>query len=522
MINRNRPTLTYIGFAGSVLFFAYWIFQSFYYIPHDFANSYFGSYFLLKGEFDTGIFDPYTFNKKIYDEGIKQVFASFNPNPPSVALFFSPFALLSLPMAKLSFNIFSSALFMVCICRLCRHLKVESAMIFLLLPFVFFTPLRNQILFGQTYFLLFCLLTEGYLAYEKKNYLIASLLWSVAIFLKIFPAIIILFLIIKREWKMTLYLSSACLIILFGCVLIQGIDIWTFYIKDVLTYSSTGKITLAYEPSFQSATMLFKFLFIADSSLNPQTLADSTFLFYLCDAIFKTVIISICAIYILRSKTILSFGILFLGTILFLSYGSTYGNLLLVILFVVLYSELSLKRFAFISLILLLVCNFPISFFASFPALLKFPRLYLLLALLAVLVYTIRVKFEWKPFAVFLPLFLLPALFNSGNEPDRSTLLLDNQKHSLIYDYGVKGNSIVYYYWDGEGENSFDTGMQSAAISFSDIELTDNQIVYKEKKITNTADRKLKPGILNGNTIIYLSDKNRGIGFYTLRLINLE
>ena len=38
--------------------------------------------------------------------------------------------------------------------------------------------------------------------------------------------------------------------------------------------------------------------------------------------------------------------------------------------------------------------------------------------------------------------------------------------------------------------------------------------------ITLSNDNKKKPVFLNDSTILYLSDKNRGVGFYTLRIIN--
>jgi hypothetical protein len=56
-------------------------------------------------------------------------------------------------------------------------------------------------------------------------------------------------------------------------------------------------------------------------------------------------------------------------------------------------------------------------------------------------------------------------------------------------------------------------------LSIDSLELKDNQIWYKGKQITNSPDRKAKPVLINGKDIFYLSDKDRGFDFYTLRKI---
>ena len=40
---------------------------------------------------------------------------------------------------------------------------------------------------------------------------------------------------------------------------------------------------------------------------------------------------------------------------------------------------------------------------------------------------------------------------------------------------------------------------------------------YKMKPITTGPDHKLKPAFLNDSEVVYLSDQNRGVVFYTLR-----
>jgi hypothetical protein len=56
-------------------------------------------------------------------------------------------------------------------------------------------------------------------------------------------------------------------------------------------------------------------------------------------------------------------------------------------------------------------------------------------------------------------------------------------------------------------------------LSIDSLELRDNQIWYNGEQITRSPDRKAKPALADGTDIIYLSDKDRGFEFYTLRKI---
>ena len=404
MINPQQRSIPfYAGVALTILFFTSYIVRSYSFLPHDFANSYFGAYFFLNGEFDTDIFDPYTFNKMIYDAGFKDVFASYNPNPPSTAMLFLPAALLPLSLSKLFFNIITSVLFLVSIYRLCKHLQADVTWAFIVLPILFFTPLRNQMLFGQTYFLVIFLLIEGFLAYENKRLWLAAVLWSFAVFLKIFPLIIILFLVVKKEWKTIGYLAACGAAMLAVCVLVQGTDVWAYYFTEVLPRSNAGQVTTAYESNFQSAQMFFKYLFVADTQLNPSPVVDSQFMYSGSLVVFKSLVLTLSASFILRSKPGVAFGMIFLTSILLLSYGSTYGNLVLVLLVIGLNKELSKPKMAIVTLVILLICTIPVDLFRDLPTTLQFPRFVVLVGLFLMILFFLSTKIEWKFWLFFFP-----------------------------------------------------------------------------------------------------------------------
>ncbi len=61
------------------------------------------------------------------------------------------------------------------------------------------------------------------------------------------------------------------------------------------------------------------------------------------------------------------------------------------------------------------------------------------------------------------------------------------------------------------------TGLAVTGWTGNELEVRDKQIWYKGKQLTNSPDAKKKPLLIDGVFILYLSDKNRGPGFYTLR-----
>lgn len=509
------------GIVLSSLAFLYWIVQSASFPPHDFSNSYFGARYLLEGTFDAGIYDPYTFNARIYADGFHNIFASYNPNPPSASIFFIPLSWLPIITAKIVFNVLSSFLFITTILRLCRHFRLNDNLILTALPVLFFVPVRNQILFGQTYFLLFWLLGEGYLAWSEKRYAVSSLLWAVAIFLKVFPAIIFLFLILRKQWKMAVMLTIACGFIFGICVAIQGPDVWRTYLFELLPRSSRGEITGTYVVNYQSAWMLLKVLFIPDPTLNPAPLLSSEVVFYTLHIGYTVLVLGFCASVIRKTDGLISFGTLLLGAQLISPYGSTYSCLLLVFVLMILPSE-RFRTVTIVVAVIALACNVPVHRFSEWPPPLNFPRLFLLLVLMITLFVLSQAKFNWKISVAFLTLFTAATLLQERDrEADHSVLYPNIARRSLIFDYSASKGTLVYQHWSDDGPKTLDTGVPVTSISRNGISLVENQIQVGEKKLTAGPDRKLKPAIMNDTTIIYLSDKDRGPGFYALRMLRI-
>ena len=117
---------------------------------------------------------------------------------------------------------------------------------------------------------------------------------------------------------------------------------------------------------------------------------------------------------------------------------------------------------------------------------------------------------------------LLLFLLQKPKEDDDNFHFLTDDSHILTYDYKVINSILNYIYWNNSGENIQSTGIIIKCIDTTNVSLNNNQIFYNNKQLTFGNDNKLKPAIINNNSLLYLTDFKRGIGFYRLRTLPLE
>ena len=525
---------SYYPIVPLAVLLVYFIFRSTGAPLSDFAGYYFGSAGLLKGNFKTA-YDTFSLNALIAQEGYTGVYVSYTPFPPFTSIVFAPFLLLPVAASKILFNIFSAGLFLFTIIRVHRFTAAPRWMLWLI-PVIFFIPLRNNIFFGQSYLLVCVLLLEGFMAYKKGQMVLSSLLWATAIVFKLFPAVILFYLIAKKQYKQVLYVSIACALLGSISLLLNGVASWQYYVFTILPRAGNGELNDSYTYVFQSACMLLKNFFVYDAVQNPQVMYNSTIVFSICMALFKAMILACCVGATIFQKTneensvkkpseLLLFSVWITASLLLSPNGSSYSLILLLIPFMALLAMVTASTNnrllpVYISIaVLFLIAAIPVQSFGGLPLLLQFPRLYLLLLFFFLLCNYTNTRLPWKLSIVFFAVLLLPDVLRKRHN-DTSTYLL-TKKAPLIYEYAVKNNQLVYYYWDDKGSHEADAAYAVQQYSANDVQLHNNQLFYKGRQITSSADLKKQPMIINGRDIIYLSDKNSGVGFYALRKIQL-
>ena len=506
--------LKYHLYGLLLLLCAFFIFKATTFPVHDFANYYFGAKFLSDGNFNTSIYFPYEFNKGISDLGFQNIFVSFAPNTPFLAVFFLPFTLVSVVKAKIFFNIISSFLLIFSCYRLFDFYKINIRYV-ILIPLLFFVPIKNNLLFGQVYFLLFFLLSEGLIAYEKQQFKKMSLFLSLAIFLKVFPILFALIFVFKKQFKPLLYTIISCVLLLGISILFTGIDIWIFFFKNVLPKASNGEIATSFVDNYQSVFMFLKRLLLFNSTENYTVLFSSLLLS------FKFLLVLI-GFYITKKNlnNLYVFSYWILASYLISPYGSTYGFILMFfVLISILKSSISnVQKIGFL-ILLFLINNLPVSFFIenNFPF--SYLRLFALTMLFIAFIVQIHKSVNWK---IVIPVSILPLILVLLNEPKiiNSELFSKENFPILVYDYKISNNQLTYFYWNENGENK--DSIPTNSTENEELILKYNQIYYKNNQVTFDKSNKLKPTLINHKTILFLSDYDRGIGFYTFRKITIH
>lgn len=486
---------------------------------HDFANYYFGAKFLAQGHFSSWVYFPYEFNKAITSEGFSGIFASYAPNTPFLAMAFLPFTFFGLFTAKLLFNLFSVYLFLYTLQRLVSFYDIDRRYVWLV-PVLFFMPIRNNLLFGQTYFLIFFLIGETWLAYKKSRPLYAGLMLALAVLFKIFPMLLILVFAFRKKTTLLTYTGFWMVLLLGLSILFSSVDIWIFFCREVLPKASGGEISEAYVPNYQSVLMFLKEWLVYDRVENPSGWKWPG-LFSALLVGFKIGLMAI-GYYISRKVRmplyVLSYWIL--AMLLLSPYGSTYTYILLVIPFLALARKAmpAWRKTAGFAL-LLLACNLPVSLILNWDFPLRYAKLMvLLLFFLGVLILAYR-KIRWLNVTAIAGIAML-LLFFKNEETAAPEAVLDKKAPILIHDFVMADHSLSYSYFDETGENR--RTIPFTGQTAEPAQMGHNQIFYRGHRLTSDNSHKLKPMVIDGETLVYLSDCDRGIGFYTLRKIKLS
>lgn len=518
----NRRYYLTMSLFGLIILSCFYLVKSFGFPIHDFSNYYYGGNLFLHGWFDKEVYDPSYFNAIVVENGLHNHFVNFAPNSPFLALFFAPLAFLDITNAKLLFNLISVACFLLSFRRVVKHLQIENHLGILLIPTIFFTPIRNGILFGQPYLLIFSLIIEGFLLYERKKAFAAVTMWAVVTALKFSPGVLVLYLFAKRDYRSVGYFIIIGVLILVLTFSTTDWDILAFFISNISPKTSFGEIVSVgfYFPN-QSLLMFFKYLFVADKLENPYPLLASVPFFVLTISISYAFILTNTFQNNFRNqRSYHRFAIWFLLIFLISPYGSSYARILVLIYFLVVIQSSDIKRQILVGAILLMLCNFPYITLKDFSLFLKFPGLYgLLLIFLLEVKWPEKLKLNLLLGSLLTFVFIVYFVAVTDKRMASGEYFLDH-KQSLILDFSITNEKLIYSYWNGEN-NRAEVPFRSNKVEPKKVKVVEGQLFLNGRQLTESFDNKKQPVLVDNNKVIYLSDWGRGYGFYTLRVLNL-
>lgn len=512
---RNAPL------AGAALLLIAMAFMSLRQPLGDFANYYFASTFLLAGNFGEWIYDPFSFNTAIKALGHEGLFLNYTPVPPVTALFYLPLAVFSPGLARLLFNLAGIAVLLFSSRRLLVHVGADMRLL-LMVPVLFFLPIKSNLDQGQTYFFVFSLLTEGFLLYRRQHHWQAAGLWAVAIMLKIFPAIVLLFLLAERDYKQVGRTVSGMLLLIAVSIPWLKWPIWEAYLLDILPRLMGGEINDPFSSTYQSMSVLLRKLFVTDPALNPAPLMMNEMAFYVTDTAWKLLVL-----YLGWTATrgmqqgVLRFAWFLFMALLVSGYGSTYGMLLALPLCMALWKDN--KHFAWLCTGLIAAAvNIPVGALQHLPLFAQFPRFYILLALFVALIVHYKAPVRLLPAALAL---LLGGAMGYVKQPQGETsgVVPAPGGALLTYGYEVRPDDIKLFTYTQMGPTADSIKMRVNVEEEGErVEVRGDQLFYRGAQLTFGNDRKKLPVLLETGEVLYLSDRGRGVGFYALRILETE
>ena len=521
----NKFPLLYLGPLFFVLF--YFLFQSLTYNIHDFSNSYFSSKLIRESLSSNLLFDIYEFNRYIWNLGYTNVLVDFYLNSPFTITFFYPFTFIENPyIAKAIYNLISIVLFSWSLYLLVRYKFKKRYEILFFLPILFFVPIRNGILFGQSYFLIFALVVFGFLSIENKKEKLGVSLISIAVLLKIFPVFYGVALLFYKNWKAIMVGIISSLILISFSIVISGVPIWETYLLEILPNAIQNNSTVDFRYNAQSMDVFLKTLFIEDSYYNPDALFNNEQVYILLKWLFKSVVIALAVGLSFKNKKDLFRLLSFWVVALFLlqSRTATYTQILWFIPMICLLNQkISNIKKTVSLLILLIICNIPVYQLEPLPIFFKFLRLWftILLSLLFFSSFSIKPDYKWfiMSLVVLLPLHL--GIFKK-TEKSISTYVLKEKEYFLIYDYFENEGSLHVKTLGKKGNQTINLNIPISAFNENISEVVGNQIKLGDQLILEDYSLKKKPVLVNNKELYYLTDHHSRRGAFTLKKINIE
>lgn len=496
---------------------------------HDYSNNYFPALLVTEGIApETIVFDIFDFNNYVWSKGYSNELTDFYLNSPFIATLFYPLALIkNAYYSKLIFNLICIVLFLVTFMILSKkHLTNVQRPFLLLVPLIFYVPIRNNIEFGQLYLLIFSLILLAYHYISiQKNYAGASLL-SLAVFIKIFPLFYCLPLLYNKKWLSIGVLIVSSLLLFCVSLYIGGWSFWERYLFYVLPNAIANESTVDFRSNAQSFDVFLKTIFVKDDYYNPSAVLNNVYAFKVLSTILKSLILAVAISLSFQHKTHL-FKVLSIWMVaLFLTQTrtATYAQILWLIPSIEVLKSSTLTKWKVLFLCLLLViCNFPFHWLQNTFILLEFSRLWLSFIAAGLAYYSFNFRFNLNfskvYIVIFIPLLVIILLKKDNNSASDYVLTPNNL--FMIHDFGVHNDTLSYKALSKKGNETFTTDIAVTSFDSTTCNIKNNQVYYKKVQLTSNNAIKKKPVLINGCEVFYLTDHHSRRGAFTLKKFNV-
>jgi hypothetical protein len=372
-------------------------------IPHawqilntDFPNYYIAAHLVREHISTSRIYEWVWFQRQQDYVQTGQTFSAMQPLTPFSTLFLWPFASLAPLAAKHCWLILNAALLLVSARMLRRIVSLRWSSIALLIAASY--PLQRNLLTGQFYILLLFLIAFGLWMHLRGHRVAAGVAIAVAIGLKIFPLLYVIYFLRKCDWRALAGIITGCLAVAAVSIYAFGWQLNRLYLLQLLPREMRGDSTNPYDLGSASFTVLFHRLFVFEPTLNPHPAIHAAWLLsVLLPIVQLLVLVPLVVLANPRTKdsrqTQLEWSAVLLAALTLSPMPASYHFVLLFLPVAVL-AKIFVdedKRWQLVALIFLFLAigfpRWPINSGDGWLALLRVPRLY---ATIALYVLTLR------------------------------------------------------------------------------------------------------------------------------------
>jgi len=486
----------------------------------DFGNYYYGSKLWLDHRF--GLEDYHSiwhFNTQIRSFGETRFFLNYTPVPPFSLLCYAPFVFMKAAVAKFVFNVLGLSVFVFTWFRFAQWVMPESRWL-IVVPFICYMPLYNNMLQGQTYLFISAALMNFFLAAEKHKTLQASAWMTLAISLKLFPVFFLLYVLLRGRYRIVFYslLFSAAAYLLGGWV--AGPGVLRYYSFEVLPRLFQNDIVGAFYSGNQSVYTLLLDLFTQDSLGNPKVIFHAPWLVPVLEGLIGGFLLAVL-ISFRKAPHALLFGLSALVALLVGRYQTSYGLMLLLPFVPLCCLKVSRSVWTLFYLFLLAIAmSWPVGQFLGSPLLLRYGRLWCLLLLFVTYVFYQRL---WPNYRItFASIVLLITVRWLSYQP-RSVRYVEIQNtKGILYDYQIQEDSLTLFSTLGEKDLSETIYFPVTWRVDTMLSVKDGILYCGENILDDGPGQKKKPIVVSDSLVLFMNDRNQGIGFYKLTCVPLK
>ena len=300
-----------------------------------FASYYTASKLLSEGENVSRYYDDDWFSGNV-KRFVPEVYEIYNVNMPTTSLIILPLVTFDYSTARIIWTIFNFIILFAAVLFLIQKFNYKEFWTpLILILFLSYQPLYANILFGQAYILILCLLILAWYAYVSGNEKLLGVAIGLIFILKSTSFIFWLFLLVQRRWRSLVWgLLTVSVVSLFSLPWI-GFDAWQTYAGKITGFVANPSLSVT---AYQTVHSFFYHITTFSKEWNPEPLFNLPLLGNLL-SIFSVLIITAVSSFIAfkQNKSEMAFSIFIIAGLIIspVSLDYHYTILLLPILILI-------------------------------------------------------------------------------------------------------------------------------------------------------------------------------------------